>query len=361
MREAFFKCRGKQRDVALAGVGAERFQRRAADAALGCRHRADEGRIVVVVRQKTQVGGDVLDLRLVEERLPAREQVGHALVAQELFERARLEVAAVEDRVVGKLRAVFELVRLQLHDDEFGLLLAVLAHGHRDRVAVAEVGPQLLVEQLLVVRDDGVRRLEDAHRRAVVLFELDQLEVRIVARQAAEVLDIGAAPAVDRLVVVTDRRERRARAGELLEQTVLAGVGVLVLVDEQVAQAVLPFIEHFRVLVEQLDRQRDEVVEIDRLIRLERRRVAGVSERGEFLGLILDVLQGDIGRDERVLPVRDQSLQAADRRLVGAAREVGDDAVAVGRVEDREARLVAEHLRFFAQDAHAERVEGRDG
>jgi hypothetical protein len=164
----------------------------------------------------------------------------------------------------------------------FGFLLAVLAHGHRDRVAVAEVGPQLLVEQLLVVRDHGVRRLEDAHRRAVVLFELDQLEVRVVARQAAQVLDVGAAPAVDRLVVVADRGERRARAGELLEQAVLAGVGVLVLVDEQVAQAVLPFVEHFRVLVEQLDRQRDEVVEIDRLIRLERRRVAGVGERGEF-------------------------------------------------------------------------------
>ena len=47
----------------------------------------------------------------------------------------------------------------------------------------------------------------DAHRRAVVLFEFDHLEVWIIARQAAQILDIRAAPAVDRLVVVTHRRK----------------------------------------------------------------------------------------------------------------------------------------------------------
>jgi hypothetical protein len=43
---------------------------------------------------------------LVEEGLTAGQQVGNALVAQELFERARLEVAAIEDGVVGKRRDV---------------------------------------------------------------------------------------------------------------------------------------------------------------------------------------------------------------------------------------------------------------
>jgi hypothetical protein len=83
---------------------------------------------------------------------------------------------------------------------------------------VAEVGPQLLVEQFFVVRNQRVGRLEDAYRRAVVLFELDQLEVRVVARQPAQVLDVGAAPAVDRLIVVADRSERGARPGQQPEQ-----------------------------------------------------------------------------------------------------------------------------------------------
>jgi hypothetical protein len=45
--KSFLESRSKQRDVALAGIGTERFQRAAADAALGRGDGADEGRIVV--------------------------------------------------------------------------------------------------------------------------------------------------------------------------------------------------------------------------------------------------------------------------------------------------------------------------
>ena len=54
-----------------------------------------------------------------------------------LLQPACLKVAAIEDGVVGKLGAVLELVRLQFHDNVFGFLLAVLADGDRNRVAVA--------------------------------------------------------------------------------------------------------------------------------------------------------------------------------------------------------------------------------
>jgi hypothetical protein len=115
-----------------------------------------------------------------------------------------------------------------------------------DRIARAELGPQLLVEQFLVVRDQGVGRLEDAYRRAVVLFELDHLEVRVVARQAAQIGDIGTAPAIDRLIVIADRGERGAWPGQQPQQLVLAGIGILVFVDQQIAQAVLPFLADCR-------------------------------------------------------------------------------------------------------------------
>ena len=71
VREAFLESRMEQRDVALAGIGAEHLQGRRADAALGRRRGADEGRIVILVGQQAQVGDDVLDFRLVEKRLAA--------------------------------------------------------------------------------------------------------------------------------------------------------------------------------------------------------------------------------------------------------------------------------------------------
>ena len=50
-------------------------------------------------------------------------------------------------------------------------------------------------------------------------------------------------------------------------------------------------------------------------------------------------------------------------RMVGfhAAGKVGDDAIAVGRIEDREVRLCAECLRLLAQGCARRGVEGADG
>ena len=71
VREAFLEGCREQRDMPLAGVGAEHLQGCRADAALGCRGGADVGRVVVLVGQQAQVGDDVLDLGLVEEGLAA--------------------------------------------------------------------------------------------------------------------------------------------------------------------------------------------------------------------------------------------------------------------------------------------------
>jgi hypothetical protein len=83
--------------VALAGVGAERFERARADAAARGGDGADEGEVVVLVRQQAQIGDEVANLGLVEEALPARHDIGDAVVAQLLLDDARLVVAAVQD------------------------------------------------------------------------------------------------------------------------------------------------------------------------------------------------------------------------------------------------------------------------
>jgi hypothetical protein len=55
-------------------------------------------------------------------------------------------------------------------------------------------------------------------------------------------------------------------AGDQLQQLVLHAVGVLVLVDEDVAQPLAPRVAHLASRAEQLRRQDDQVVEVDRLV-----------------------------------------------------------------------------------------------
>jgi hypothetical protein len=94
---------------------------------------------------------------------------------------------------------------------------------------------------------------------------MDQFCVGVVLLEVQDVADVGLAPTIDRLVGVADDEKVAVLGGEGGDEDVLDAVGVLVLVDQDVAEALLVAFEQGRHLVEELDRQSEEVVEIDRV------------------------------------------------------------------------------------------------
>ena len=237
-------------------------------------------------------------------------------------------------------------------------LVVALEHAHR--LALAQLGEQALGKQLGVGPDDVVGGAQDGGGGAVVLLQLDDLEARKVLRQALEVVQRGAAPAVDALVVVADGGEVALAADQQLQQLVLGGVGVLVFVDQHVGQALLPLLRHRLVLAQQAQRQADQVVEVDALVGGQALLVARHQQRGLALGLAGGLRLGRGGVQAGVLPAADGPLPLARGGQVGGGAAVLDQAQAVVAVEDAELRLQAQHLAVLAQQAHAERVEGAD-
>ena len=235
------------------------------------------------------------------------------------------------------------------------------ARGHPELLAEAQVRPQPLLERVRVVGDQRVRDAQDALGGAVVLLELDHLEVRPVGLERGEVLGPGAAPRVDRLVVVADGRERAEAIDELAHERVLRGVGVLVLVDEQVADLAAPARADLGVGLEQLHGQADEVVEVDRVARAQQLVVARVEQRDRALPIVGGGVERGLRGHEVVLPRRDHALRVA--RLDDRLRFVGDlpeRRHRVGLVEDREPAAQAHGIPVAVQHRHAEPVERRD-
>ena len=139
--------------------------------------------------------------------MPPDDAVGQSGAHEDLFQRSRLRVRAVEDCDVAVVDAR-TVQRLDLVGDELRLVVLRVAGEADDLLAVAAVAPQLLVLAVEVVADDGVGRREDVLGRAVVLLEEDDLRAREVALELADVADVGAAEGVDRLVGVTDDGQR---------------------------------------------------------------------------------------------------------------------------------------------------------
>src|SRR5262245_14588456 len=104
------------------------------------------------------------------------------------------------------------LQRLELLADRGRLFLRIPGAGDLHLLARLVVGAQRLAEPALVVRDQMRGGGEDVRRAAIVALEPDHLGAREVVLEAQDVVDLGAAPAIDRLIVVTDAADDLGKA-----------------------------------------------------------------------------------------------------------------------------------------------------
>ena len=294
---------------------------------------------------------------------------------EDLFEDPGLRVGPVEDRDVGRLHPVGVGQPVDLVGDELGLVVLVVGDVHRDLLALALVGPEVLRHPALVAADHRVRRGQDVLGGAVVLLEQDRLGAGEVLLEGEDVADRRTAERVDRLVGVADHHQlgrRRGRAvvvrvvlaAELADQRVLRVVGVLVLVDEHVAEAAAVVLTDFGEGLQQVDRGHQQVVEVQRVRLGQPLLVDPVALGVRLLEVVRGLRRGRLVVDQlvllgadpvqhgaRVVPLHVQVELAADQRHQPAR---------VGVVVDRERRADPEPLDVATQDPDAGRVEGGD-
>ena len=260
--------------------------------------------------------------------------------------------------------------------------MLVVADVADDAVTGARVGPEVLRLAPVVAADHRVGRGQDRLGGAVVLLEHDRARVGEVLLEVHDVADVGPAERIDRLVGVAHDHElgRRRTIGvgfkvggagllhllgaELVDQGVLRMVGVLVFIHQHVPEPAPPALPHRREGAEQVHGHHQQVVEVERVGLAETALVLGVRRGVGLLLAVLGVFGGVLVVLELVLgvadPVEDRARRVALHVEVEVAADQRHQPLGVGRVVDREARLVAEFVDLLAQDAHACRVEGAD-
>ena len=362
-RQHAVEQRTKHALLVLRGKRTQGRERGVADAALGRGDGAQKCRVIVVVDPEAKPGAQVLDFRPVKKAGAARHLVRNVGLAQCLFKRLGLVVGAVQDgealplrrRVAGRAQA------LDAGHGALGFMLLVVGIDHAHGLALAQLAEQGFREQFGVGPDHVVGRTQDGAGGAVVLLQLDDLEVGVVHRQFLEVVQRRAAPAVDGLVIVAHGREVAALAHQQLEQFVLRGVGVLVFVHQHMAQRGLPLGAYFREVAQEAQRHADQVVKVHALVGRQALFIAR-HQRGDDAFVVVRRLGQRLLRGQaHVLPLADHPLPLARRGHVGgAARGFLQDARYVVSIQDAELGLEAQHMAVLAHHAHAQRVKGAD-
>ena len=98
--------------------------------------------------------------------------------------------------------------------DGAGFLLGIPCAGDRNLLAGLVFGAQRLAEPALVLGDEPGGGGQDMAGRAVVALQPDHDRPRKIVLEAQDVVDLGTAPAIDRLVVVADAAHVLTRLGQ---------------------------------------------------------------------------------------------------------------------------------------------------
>ena len=222
---------------------------------------AGQAQVILRVVQHRQIGHHVLHLRPVKKPGAADDAIGDAVFLAGVLHLVGLGVHAIENGVVLPPAAL--AVVLQNAGGHI-LGLVVLVHGgvQGQLVPVPGLGPQLLALAALVVADDGVGRLQNVPGGAIVLLQADDPAALILLLEGQNILNGGPTEAIDRLVIVTHHAEVFVAPRQKRGQEILQVVGVLILVDEYIAELFLIIFPHVLKLLEQADGVEDDVVEI---------------------------------------------------------------------------------------------------
>ena len=249
-----------------------------ADLAGGHVDDAPHPQVVGWVIDDTQIGQHVLDLGTVEELHAANDLVGHAAALEGILQRVGLGVHAVQHRVILPVHAAV-IVHHHLTYHEVGLVPLVEGGLDEHLLPRAVAGPQGLALAALIVADHGVGGIQNVLSGAVVLLQADGTHAAILLLKAEDVLDIGTPEAVDALVVVAHHADVLIAACQQTGQQVLQVVGVLILVHQYVAELPLIVLPHLGAALQQLHRQQNDIVKVQRVGIPELFRVKGIYFR----------------------------------------------------------------------------------
>ena len=206
---------------------------------------------VVGVGDHTEVGYHVLDLLALVERHAAIDAVGYVHLAHLLLKAAALRIGAVQDGEVAVLSSLLTLDPDDVVAHNHGLFLVAIGGLQCQLVAVLIAAEHLFRYLALVLANQAVGGLHDELGGTVVLLELEETSICVGLTEVQDVVDVGAAEAIDALSIVANDTHALALTGQLKHYLLLGIVGVLILVDQHIKKTLNILATHVLVLLKE--------------------------------------------------------------------------------------------------------------
>ena len=157
-----------------------------------------------------------------------------------MFEHARLRVGTIEQGNLPGRRALADQCA-RFINDIVRLIEIGKAGKDADRLARSGIGPQILAQTRLIVLDQRIGGVENIAERTIILFQANHVLDPELALEGAHIAHLRATESINALIVIAYRkqagaRRRRIDARQQFQPSVLQGVGILKLIDQNMAK-----------------------------------------------------------------------------------------------------------------------------
>src|SRR5699024_10769670 len=116
-----------------------------------------------------------------------------------------------------------------------------------------------------VVGDDSVGGPQNGFGGAVVLLQPDDAGLFILFLEIQDIFNGSAAETIDTLIVVADHTDILVLASQERRQQILQMVGVLILVNQDIAELLLIIVQNIWILLQQPDREQNNIIKVHRV------------------------------------------------------------------------------------------------
>ena len=246
----------------LGGAVVDLAHSRVADAAGRVVDDTPDSLVVIGIDNEPEIADGVFHLLALVERQAAIDAVGNRVahitvliaastVAQGLLEDTGLSIGAVEHGIVLVAVALARLEGSNLVGNDIGLLIVAEAPDDRDFLAHLVLAEQMFGNLTLVFLDEAVGGIGDGLGGTVIALELEGLDIGIEALQSQDVVDVGAAEAIDALGIIAHDTQPVVTFTQLMHNQVLREVCVLILVHKDITEKLLVPFQNVLVITQQ--------------------------------------------------------------------------------------------------------------
>ena len=218
------------------------------------------------IYNNAEISHQVFDFLALVETDTAIDCIRDGHPAQGFLKGTALGIGPVKNRKI--LIAVMIAEFLFLYTVRYKFTFIIIRHGpdQFDLLALPVIGKQYFLDLSFVVLDYFIGHMKYALGTAVILFQLHHFHFIVVLLELQDVFNRGTTEGVDTLCIIPHHAYIFMHGPQEFDHFILSGVGILVLIDEDVFEFVLVLGKTLRYILQQFIKFKQEVIKIHRAV-----------------------------------------------------------------------------------------------